>query len=301
MNYFAPETVVEAVELLAVHPGTGVVAGGTDLVVTARGGGQPLPDSLVALHRITELAVQRPAEDAIVLGALTTHAWIEGSEAIRSRWSALADASAMIGSPATRHTGTLGGNLMNASPAMDTGSPLLVLDAAVELRCTGGTRTLGVAELLAGPGRTTAAADELLTSVRIPAPEPGTGSAYVRLDHRQAMEIAVVGAAAAVRLGPHGLITSARLAVTAAAPVCLRIPDAEAGLLGLRPDADALAAASRAAVAAVRPISDVRASADYRRAMTAVVVTRALAMAARRAAQHGPAHDRPSAQIRRAS
>jgi len=285
VSFFAPDTAADVVALLHDHPGARMVAGGTDLVVTARGGRQPLPGSLIAIHRVAELAEQRRTADGIVLGALTTHAWIDRSAEIRSRWSALADASAMIGSPATRHTGTLGGNLMNASPAMDTGSPLLVLDATVELRAPGGTRTVGIAELLAGPGRTTAAADELLTSVRMPTPAPGTGSAYVRLEHRKAMEIAVVGAAAAVRLGPDGLIAAARIAVTAVAPVCLRTPDAEAVLLGARPDAEALAAASRAATAAVRPISDVRASAAYRRAMTAVVVTRALTLAVTRTAQ----------------
>ncbi|WP_214367292.1 FAD binding domain-containing protein [Pseudonocardia sp. H11422] len=283
-RYFAPESTTEAVELLRTTPGARIVAGGTDLVVAGRGGKQPIPEVLVAIHRLTELNRVRETEAGITLGTLTTHAWIERSPLVRSRYSALADASAMIGSPATRATGTLGGNLMNASPAMDAGSPLLVLDATVELRRTGVIRALTVAELLAGPGRTTAAPEELLSSVRIPAPVPGTGSAYVRLEHRRAMEIAIVGAAAALRFDPQGRVVAARLALTAAAPVCLRVPAAEAGLLGRRLDADALAAAGRAAVAAVRPISDVRAGADYRRAMTAVVTARALTRAARRAA-----------------
>jgi CO/xanthine dehydrogenase FAD-binding subunit len=294
-RYFAPGNAAEATELLRTTPGARVVAGGTDLVVAARGGKHPLPEVLVAIHRVPELARVRESEAGIILGALTTHTWVERSALVRSRWSALADAAAMIGSPATRITGTIGGNLMNASPAMDLGSPLLVLDATVELRRTGGTRALTVAELLAGPGRTTAAPDELLSSVRIPAPVLGTGSAYIRLEHRRAMEIAVVGAAAALRFDSRGEIVAARLALTAAAPVCLRVPAAEAGLLGRRLDAEALAAAGRAAVAAVRPISDVRASADYRRAMTAVVVARALTLAARRAAagSSAPGIDHP--------
>lgn len=291
-RYFAPETASETVELLGTTPGARVVAGGTDLVVAARGGKQPIPEVLVAIHRVTELARVQETEAGIILGALTTHSWIERSTVVRSRWSALADASAMIGSPATRTTGTVGGNLMNASPAMDLGSPLLVLDAIVELRRRVGGREVTVAELLAGPGRTTAGPDELLTSVRVPAPASGTGSAYIRLEHRRAMEIAVVGAAAVLRFDRQGRIVTARLALTAAAPVCLRVPAAETGLIGRRLDADTLAAAGRAAVAAVRPISDVRASAEYRRAMTAVVVARALALAAERAAgEHTSAPD----------
>jgi len=214
---------------------------------------------------------------------LTTHAWIERSPLVRSRWSALAEGSALIGSPATRAAGTIGGNLMNASPAMDTGSPLVVLDATVELQGNAGSRSLLVDELLAAPGETTAAADELLCSVYLPSPPPGTGSAYVRLEHRRAMEIAIVGAAAALTLDPDGLIGAARIALTSVAPRCLRVPAAEALLLGRRPEVEVFAEAGRTAVAAVRPISDVRASADYRRAMTSVVVARALSRAAGRA------------------
>ncbi|MGD9530817.1 FAD binding domain-containing protein [Pseudonocardia sp.] len=282
-RYAAARTAAEAVDLLGADPGARVIAGGTDLVVAARNGKQPLPGSLVAVHRIAELARQRDAEAELELGALTTHAWLECSPRVRTRWSALADAAAMIGSPATRATGTVGGNLMNASPAMDLGSPLLVLGAEVELRSGRGTRTLPVAELLAGPGRTTAAPDELLTIVRVPGPPSRSGSAYVRLEHRKAMEIAIVGAAAAVRLRPDGLVGSALLALTAVAPTCLRVPHAEALLIGRRADAETFAEAATVAAAAVAPITDVRAGAAYRRAMTSVVVTRALALATARA------------------
>ena len=286
-RYAAPRTTAEAVQLLADRPGARLVAGGTDLVVAARVGKHPLPGSLVALHGITELAGRRDLGSGLELGALTSHAWIEHAPEIRMRWSALADAAAMIGSPATRATGTIGGNLMNASPAMDTGSPLLVLGATVELRHAAGSRSLSVADLLAGPGRTTAAAGELLSTVLLPAPAPGTGSAYVRLGHRKAMEIAIVGAAAALGIGSDGLIVSSRVALTAVAPTCREFPAVAELLVGHRPDPSLFAAAAQAAAAAVQPISDVRASADYRRAMTSVVLERALTSAARRAADAG--------------
>ncbi|HEY0507963.1 MAG TPA: FAD binding domain-containing protein [Blastococcus sp.] len=293
IEYAAPSTTAEALELLRERPAARVVAGGTDLVVAARGKRHPLPDSLIALHAIADLAERHEHGADIELGALTSHEWIEQSPLIRSRWSALADASAMIGSPATRATGTIGGNLMNASPAMDTGSPLLVLDATVELQRAGGSRRLTVAELLTGPGRTSAARDELLCAVHLPAPAPGTGSAYVRLEHRQAMEIAIVGAAAALRIGPDGLIGEARLALTAVAPTCLAVPAAAALLVGCRPDDESFARAADAAAAAVQPIDDVRASAAYRRAMTVVVLVRALTRAAERAVAdiHSSTHD----------
>jgi CO/xanthine dehydrogenase FAD-binding subunit len=283
-RYFAPTTAAEAVSLLAAHEGARVVAGGTDLVVAARGGKSPLPEVLVAIHAVRELARRDAGDSGLRLGPLTTHAWLETSRLVGARWSALADAAALVGSPATRHSGTLGGNLMNASPAMDTGAPLLVFDAEVELSSVRGRRTVRCSELLAGPGRTTAAPDELLTEVYVPDLPAGSGSAYVRHEHRRAMEIAVVGAAAVVTLGPDGLITGARLAAAAVAPTCQEMPDAAAVLVGRPPGEDAFAAAAALAAAAARPISDVRASAAYRRAMTAVVVARALAVAARRAA-----------------
>jgi CO/xanthine dehydrogenase FAD-binding subunit len=298
-RYAAPRTVDEAVQLVADRPGARLVAGGTDLVVAARVGKRPLPGSLVAVHGITELAGRRDLGDGLELGALTTHAWLERAPDIRTRWSALADAAAMVGSPATRATGTIGGNLMNASPAMDTGSPLLVLGATVELRHSQGSRSLSVADLLAGPGRTTATAGELLTTVFLPVPAPGTGSAYVRLGHRKAMEIAIVGAAAALGIGSDGLIVSARVALTAVAPTCLEVPDVAEILVGHRPAPSLFAAAARVAAAAVQPISDVRASAEYRRAMTSVVLQRALTSAAHRAADAGS--QRAPADIRRNS
>lgn len=205
----------------------------------------------------------------------------------------------MIGSPATRATGTIGGNLMNASPAMDTGSPLVVLDATVELQGGAGSRSLPVDQLFAGPGETTATADELLCAVYLPNPAPGTGSAYIRLEHRRAMEIAIVGAATAITLDPDGLIGAARIALTAVAPTCLRVPAAEALLLGRRPEAELFAEAGKTAVTAARPISDVRASADYRRAMTSVVVARALSRAAERALSGGAAARRLHAETGR--
>jgi CO/xanthine dehydrogenase FAD-binding subunit len=283
-RYFAPDSVAEAVSLLREHDGARVVAGGTDLVVGARGGKYPLPPALIAIHRVTELGAQDASDQGLRLGALTTHAWIEGSALIGARWSALADASALVGSPATRYCGTLGGNVMNASPAMDTGAPLLVLEAALELSSMRGTRATTLDALLAGPGQTTADPDELLTAVHLPALPAASGSAYVRLEHRRAMEIAIVGAAAYIRLGDDGRVIQARIALSAATPTCVRAPEAEAVLLGRRPNAEAFDDAARFAAEAVRPITDVRASAPYRRAMTPVVVARALGVAAQRAA-----------------
>jgi CO/xanthine dehydrogenase FAD-binding subunit len=283
-RFAAPIALEEALSLLAADPAARPVAGGTDLVVAARQGRRALPESIVAIHRIAELGGHEVVDGSLVLGALTPHDWLAGSDEVRAGWTALADAASIVGSPATRGTGTLGGNLMNASPAAETTAPLVVFDAEVTLRVAGGgSRTVPVGELATGPGRTLARDGELLTGVTVPAPAVGSGSAYIRLEYRRAMEIAVVGAAALVTVADD-VVRDVRIALTAVAPTIVRAPDAEATLRGASPTREAFAAAGRAAAAAAHPIDDVRASADYRRAMLAVVVARVLAAAAARAA-----------------
>ena len=204
-------SVEEALRELA--SGARPVAGGTDLVVGARQGKAPLPERLVAIHRLDELRAVRE-DDTLRLGALVTHAEIAAHPLVRHRLTALADAAAIVGSHATRAQGTIGGNIMNASPAMETGGPLLCLDAVVFLRSASGSRSVGVADLLAGPGRTTAGPDELLEAVEVRVPGETTGSCYVRLEYRRQMEIAVVGATAVVTLD-GSRVADARIAITA--------------------------------------------------------------------------------------
>jgi CO/xanthine dehydrogenase FAD-binding subunit len=273
-------TVEEAVHQLA--GGARAVAGGTDLVVGARQGKAPLPESIVAIHQLDELRHLEEDEESLRMGALVTHARLAADATVRSRLTALADACAIVGSHSTRVVGTIGGNLMNASPAMETGGPLLCFGSTVTLRSESGTRALGVDELLAGPGRTTAEPGELLEEVRVPLPGPGTGSAYVRLEYRRQMEIAVVGATAVVRVEGER-VADAAVAITALAPTIRRVPDAETALTGSDGGADAVAAAAKALAAASQPISDVRGSAGYRSAMAAVIGRRAVEVAIARA------------------
>jgi CO/xanthine dehydrogenase FAD-binding subunit len=281
-TYVAATTVEEAVA--AMDDGARPVAGGTDLVVGARQGKAPLPDSIVAIHGIDALRGIAGSGGGVRLGALATHAEIVAHPVIRERFTALADASAIVGSHATRAQGTIGGNLMNASPAMETGGPLVCFDATATLQSGGGSRQVAVADLFAGPGETTAADGELLTAVEIPEPPAGAGSCYARLEYRQQMEIAVVGATAVVVLD-DGAISDARVAITALAPIIRRVPEAEAALVGTDGRGDAADAAAQAAAAGSAPISDVRASEEYRRAMAAVLARRAIEAAVARA--HG--------------
>ena len=279
-SFTSAATLEDALE--ALGSGARPVAGGTDLVVGARQGKAPLPEAIVAIDRIAALEGIVEGDDGLRLGALVTHEEIVASAAIRERFTALADASAIVGSHATRAQGTIGGNVMNASPAMDTGGPLLCFDASARLRSASGEREVSLDELWTGPGATTADPHELLVGIDVPAPSSGTGSAYVRLEYRRQMEIAVVGVTAVVRLD-GGSIADARVAITALAPTIRRVPDAEAALTGSDGDAAAITVAARATAAGSSPIDDVRGSAAYRAAMAEVIAGRAISAALARA------------------
>lgn len=267
--------------LAEVASGARPIAGGTDLVVASRHGAAPLPDALVAIDRLTELRGIRPGDDGARIGAIVTHAELMSDATIIAGYTALADAAALVGSPSTRNVGTLGGNVMNASPAMDTGAPLLVLGATAELTASSGSRTISLPELWIGPGVTSARPDELCVALELPTRPPMSGSAYVRLEYRRAMEIAVVGAAASISLDDNGMVADGRVALAAVAPTIIEVEDLD---LSSTTPAAAGERAAAAARHAARPISDLRASDAYRSHMIGVMAARAVDAAARRAA-----------------
>ena len=279
-RYAAPADLAGVLDAMA--DGFRPIAGGTDLVVGSRQGKWALPGDLVAIHRVEALRGIVETADGLRIGATTSHAELAAHPRIRADWTALADAATIVGSPATRGTGTIGGNLANASPAAETIGPLICFGAAVELRSAAGSRRLPVAELFEGPGRTVATPEELIVAVELPGSASPAGSCYVRLEFRRQMEIAVVGATAVVGL-VDGRVADASIAITAVAPTVRRVPSAEAAMVGSDGGRAAADAAGRLAADAAEPITDVRASADYRRAMTAVVVRRAILGAIARA------------------
>ncbi len=285
-TFVAPSALADV--LAALASGAVPLAGGTDLVVGHRQGKRLLPDALVNLDLIAELrGITRTASGGLMVGALTNHQSLVEHVDVRTLFTGLADASAIVGSAATRSTGTLGGNVMNASPAADTTAPLLCMGAVAVLQSVGGTRRVSLADLFVGPGRTSAQPGELLVAVELPAPVAAStetsGSSYVRLEYRRHMEIAVVGAAAFVSLNANGQVVQARVAMTALAPTVRLVPDAAVALVGTDADGAAIAAAGAAVAQAASPISDVRGSADYRRAMAAVIARRAIVTAVARA------------------
>ena len=254
------------------------VAGGTDLVVGARQGKAPLPEAIVAIDRIDGAARDRRRRRRAAARRArrpTRRSW--RTPVVRERFTRSPTRPRSSGSHATRAQGTIGGNVMNASPAMDTGGAAAVLrrdgDAAVGHGRADGRARRAVDR----PGRRPPRPDELLVAVDLPAPAAGTGSCYVRLEYRRQMEIAVVGATAVVTVD-GGAVTDARIAITALAPTIRRVAEAEAALAGTDGGGDAVdAAAARRGRRGRRRSATCAASAEYRRAMAEVIARRAIA------------------------
>jgi carbon-monoxide dehydrogenase medium subunit len=266
--FYRPGTVGEAVRLLQSGKNRArVVAGGTDLVVEG-------DRSIRFLVDITHagLSYIRRRGKACVIGATTTMAAIENSPAIRALADGiLARAAATCGSVQIRNMATLGGNLANGSPAADTAAPLLVLDAEVVLADARGRRKVPLTAFYSGLEKTKA----LIVEVAIPAPPRGGRWSFRKLGRTES-DISLVNAAAGLQLDSKGHAKWARIAVGAVAPTPIRAVNAEKLLVGRKVDQSTLAEVCDEVAREVRPISDVRASAEYRRETVRVLVRRAL-------------------------
>jgi carbon-monoxide dehydrogenase medium subunit len=266
--FYRPGTVREALRLLQNGKNRArFVAGGTDLVVEADRSTRILIDITRA-----GLSYIRRKGQACVIGATTTMATIENSPAIRAlAGGILARAAATCGSVQIRNMATLGGNLANGSPAADTATPLLALDAEVVLADARGRRRIPLTEFYSGPRKT----KTLLVEVVIPVPPRGARWSFQKLG-RTEDDISLVNAAAGLQLDSKGRAKWVRIALGAVAPTPIRAVNAEKLLLGRKVDRSTLAEVCDEVEREVRPITDVRASAEYRREMCRVLVGRAL-------------------------
>jgi CO/xanthine dehydrogenase FAD-binding subunit len=273
-EFYSPRTLAELCQALADGSGR-LIAGGTDVIPQMRDG-RFQAERLVDLSRQGALRFVEGRNGKITVGALTTYAHMIGSSLLQSEAAALVQASRLVGSIQTRHRGTLGGNIGNASPAGDTLPPLLVLNAEVTLMSARGERTPKVADLLQGPGRTAIGPDEVIHHVSFERLPPKAGSIFLRLGNRRGMAVSVASAAVMLQLGPGRVVDEARIALGAVAPTAIRCPQAE-GVLKSQPLTDSrLGEAARIAAGECAPIDDVRGTAQYRRHVVAHLVGRAL-------------------------
>lgn len=272
MLFARPDTLTQAIALRA--QGLRVLAGGTDLYP---GAGAELSGDVLDLTAIPALRGITQSADGLRIGACTT--WRDLAEAtLPPALTALQQAALQVGGRQVQNAGTLGGNLCNASPAADGVPPLLTLDAVVEMSGPNGTRFLPLAQFITGPRRTALASGEILTAITLPQTALTGRSAFVKLGARAHLVISIAMVAARISLD-QGRIRQAALAVGSCGPVACRLPRLEAMILGLNLS-EAQDQITPAAIDALSPIDDIRATAAYRREAAAELLRRAVSEAA---------------------
>jgi carbon-monoxide dehydrogenase medium subunit len=273
-----------AVELLARHgPDAQLLAGGTDLVVEMKTARES-PRVVIDISRAPDLKRLELEDDMLVIGAMTTHAEITQSQLVRELCPALAVAAHSIGAVQTRNLGTIGGNLANAVPSMDIGPALLALDVTVTIVRPGALRRAPLGALFAGPRSTTLAHDELILDVTVPATSFRKPMAFLKFGLRKGQALSLVNVAAGFWPETDApVFRDSRIALGAVAPTIMRASEAERYLDGRDVGSPAMEDAGRIAAGEAGPISDFRASAEYRRELIAVLTGRALESAWRRA------------------
>ena len=278
-----PGSVDECLQILAKRgPDTKVVAGGTDLLPQLKNGVLK-PGWVVDLSAVAELRTISDAPDGrLRIGASVTARELELDARVRSRFPALAESAAMVGSVQVRNLATLGGNLCNAAPSADMAPPLLALDAEAVIAGPSGQRRVPMASFFLGVRRTVLAPGELLLEIVVPAQGAHSGGNYLRHTPRRELDIAVVGVASQVTLA-GGKCTAARIALAAVAPVPLRATDAEQALVGQALTPQQIERAAELASGAARPIDDHRGSIEFRNHLVRVLTRRTLTTALQRA------------------
>lgn len=274
-EYYQPQTLVEALELLATLPEPKkVLAGGTDVIPALRRK-ELAAGHLVSLRRLTELTQIRLQNGNVRIGALATFRELAASPLINRSAKLLAEAAAAVGGPQVRNQGTIGGNIVNASPAGDLLPPLVALEARVRLCRRGGERVLPLAEFLAGMGKTLLAPEEILTEIVFPALPPQAASSFVKLGRRNSLAISRLSLAV-VTMASGESIADARLVLGAVALRPVRALAAEALLRGKRPGPALLEEAVASIAETVKTILGSRASAPYKRIAVRGVAREAL-------------------------
>jgi aerobic carbon-monoxide dehydrogenase medium subunit len=284
-EYHAPKSLPEAIGLLGKLGQAGeeakILSGGQSLL--------PLlklrfarPGHLIDINRIPGLDYLKEEGGVLRIGALVREAALESSPVVQAKYPILIDTAAVIADPLVRNQATVCGNLAHGDPANDHPATMLALGAEIVATGPKGSRTIPIRQFFTAVFTTALDASEVLTEIRIPAPPPGSGGAYLKLE-RKVGDFATAGAAAFLVIG-GGVIEAAGIGLTNLGPTPIKATDAEQFLKGKKPDAATFAEAARRAAAATTPNVDRRGGVEYKTEMARVLTQRALAKAARRAA-----------------
>ena len=281
-EYHSPTSVKDALGLLGkLGDDAKILAGGHSLIPMMKLR-LAQPKHLVDLRKVPGLSGIKEDKGALAIGAMTTHWQVESSALVKSKVPALCEVAGIIGDPAVRNLGTVGGSLAHADPAADW--PAIMIALGAEMVCEGpkGRRTVKVDDWFKGLMATALGDDELLVEVRVPLLATGSGAAYMKFPH-PASRFAVVGVAAAVTLDKQGTCTKASIGVTGAGTKAVRAKGVEAGCTGKKLDAAAIEAAAQKAADGVDVQADLQGSVEYKAHLCRVFAKRALTEAVKRA------------------
>ena len=275
-SHLAPRDLGGAVQALKKWKGRArLLAGGTNLIPDMRSGAL-VPEVIVDLSALEDLSSIREVDGMISVGALTIISEVASSEIIRKQSPILASAASNLGNPLTRNRATIGGNLADASPAADTAPPLLVLETSVHTEAGGGKgREIPLDQFFQGPRQTVLEGDEIITEITFPKPRDPARGSHMKLGLRDSMAISVVSIA--VMLEMDGKVCQkARVALGAVAPKPIRANRVEDLLVGKEIDPGVIDRCAALVKEEISPISDIRASAEYRTMAASVLLKRAI-------------------------
>lgn len=275
-NYLEPKTIEEAVSLLSKYGRKAkVIAGGTDLLMQIRNK-TIKPEYVVDLGGISRLDyIGYENERSLLIGALTTIRALERSVELQRRYTIISQAAGQLGSVAIRNVATIGGNLCNAAPSAEIVPALIGLSAKAKIVGPDGERIVAVEDLFTSPGQTVLTSGELLVEIQVPTPPPNTKGVYLKHAIRGSIDLAILGVAAIVTLNGN-VCCDVKIALGGVAPTPMRARKAEEVLKGETIDATLIQKAAKVVSAESNPITDVRASAEYRREMLEVFTRRAI-------------------------
>lgn len=285
-DYRRVESADEAIALLHERAGDArILAGGQSLIPAMRYR-LARPAMLLDINALAELDFIRETDGALVLGAIARDAALERSPLVSEKYRLLADASAVVADPVVRQTGTVVGSLCHNDPAGDWPVAALAARAQVVIRSTGGNRIIDIDDFLVDTFTTAVGEDEMALEVRFPTPSARTSGSYQKIE-RKVGDFATAAAAAQLTLAADGTIAEAGIAIGAAGPKALRVVQAESLLRGQKPTKELILAASEEARKLADPSADARGSVSYKKAMSGVLVGRALVAALERLGVEG--------------
>lgn len=277
-DYVAPRSIGEAISILRKYDGKAkVIAGGTDLLIQIRNK-EIVPEYVVDITSIPELdRIRYDEKEGLRIGALTTIRALETSTEIHQRYPIISEAASQLGSMAIRNVATIGGNLCNAAPSAESAPALIGLSGVVKIVGPEGERVVPLEGFFTGPGGTILKREELLVEIQVPIPSPNTRGIYLKHSMRGTIDLAIVNIAVIVTLGSQSKVCEdIKIVLGAVASTPMRMKKAEEVLRGKRIDEDLINKSAQVASGEARPISDVRASAEYRKEMVKVFTKRAV-------------------------